>query len=116
MPDIPQDTQKKKKTRACARRGGSTHLGHHGVVEAGDHAHDLPHGAHLQDVLQLVLQDTHGEVALLDAVHDLLLHLILWNHILYYNDHIRSMLVYSYNMHGGCGSDDDVDDVSSSFV
>ena len=59
------------------------HLWHHGVVEARDHAHDLPHGAHLQDVLQLVLQDAHGEVALLDAVHDLLLHLVLWHNVLH---------------------------------
>ncbi len=59
------------------------HLWHHGIVEARDHAHDLPHRAHLQDVLQLVLQDAHGEVALLDAVHDLLLHLVLWHNILH---------------------------------
>lgn len=58
------------------------YLGHHVVGKARDHAHDLTHRAHLQDVLQLVLQDAHGEVALLDAVHDLLFHGVLWHHIL----------------------------------
>lgn len=58
------------------------YLGHHRIAKARDHTHDLANRAHLQDVLQLVLQDAHGEVALLDAVHDLLLHLVLWHHIL----------------------------------
>ena len=61
----------------------SDNLGHHAVAKAGDHAHDLPHRAHLQDVLQLVLQNLHGEIALLDALHHLLLHLILRDCILH---------------------------------
>ena len=58
------------------------YLGHHVVGKARDHAHDLPHRPHLEYVLQLVLQNAHGEVALLDAVHDFLLHSILRDHIL----------------------------------
>ena len=59
-----------------------TYLGHHIVGEARDHAHHLPHWTHLQNVLQLVLEDAHGEIALLNAIHDLLLHGVLRHNIL----------------------------------
>ena len=58
------------------------YLWHHAIVKTRDHAHDLTNRAHLEDVLQLVLKNAHGEVALLNALHDLLLHLVLWHCIL----------------------------------
>ena len=44
-----------------------------GIGEARDHAHDLPHRAHLLHIGQLLVQDAHREVALAQALHQLIL-------------------------------------------
>lgn len=91
--------------KAAGTKKGGAHLGEEARVgQAGDHAHDLAHGAHLLDVGQLLVQDAHREIALTQAVHQLLLHCILWYRLLHAPAHHSISTEYSHNESIHCAS------------
>ena len=78
------ENQRGEEKRAKRKGGrGLPDLGEEARVgEAGDHGHHLAHGAHLEDVAQLLVQDAQREVALANVLHHILLHVLLWHRIL----------------------------------